>query len=122
MNKQRPTETTRRLMCKLTQKEIRVYSDELALKVQEQNDTESEKKEATRGFTNLLKDNKRRQGVLSTAISTKKEERDVVCRFEYDMENGLKRTIRTDTGEQVDAIPIPDHERQEVLELEDVMR
>lgn len=119
---ERPLTTTRQLMCKLTKKELDTYRDELAETVEEKKNVAAEKKDVAKSYKTKIEGIEKRQGVLSTAISTKQEERDVTCNIEWDWEHGLKRITRPDTGEQVEALPLSDKERQEVMELDQLMK
>lgn len=106
------------LSCDLSEKEIAVYSQELARVTGEQFEIENEKKEALSTFTARLAKCVADRNVLARKVITKKEDRQVECDLDFDYARGMVYTVRMDTGVTIDQRKLTDDERQERLDFE----
>jgi hypothetical protein len=110
--------TYQKLSCDLSDSEVQNYSNELARITSEQAEIEAEKKEVLSDFTAKLNKCIADSRVLARKVTTRKEERQVECDYEYDYAKGLVFTIRTDTGVTINQRKLTDDERQEKLDFE----
>jgi hypothetical protein len=108
----------RNLSCDLSEKEIAVYSQELARVTGEQFEIENEKKESMSTFTARLNKCVADRNVLARKVITKKEDRQVECDLDFDYTKGMVYTVRMDTGVTIDQRKLTDDERQQRLDLE----
>lgn len=74
-------------------------------------------KEIKARYASEIASYKSRIGVLSRALDSGQESRQVMCRIERDWEKGIKRWIRTDTEEVARETPIPEDETQGELDV-----
>ena len=86
----------------LTDEEIRVRSDALAALIEEIDEVDAERKEATSKFTRRLKEMRARASSLAHAVATKTEQRPVLCSERVQLRNFAIETYRHDTGKVVD--------------------
>lgn len=107
------------LLCELSEKDVVLYSQAMADVNQLKIKLETEKKEITKDIGARLQKYVADINLLSLRVSTKKETRDVDCRWEFDFDAGEKTLYRLDTAEVVRTEAIADEERQGDLELED---
>ena len=110
--------TYQKLSCDLTDSEIQNYSNELARVTSEQAEIEAEKKEVLSDFTAKLNKCVADSRVLARKVTTRKEERQVECDYEYDYAKGLVFIVRTDTGVTISQRKLTDDERQERLDFD----
>lgn len=113
MNKSRTV--TRKLVCKLTDEELRNLGDELAVNCQEIANEETNQKQIKDQLKMKMSELEARRGSLALTISRREEYRDVEVIIEYleDGDNlGQIRETRKDTGEVVGVRPPTDGERQ----------
>lgn len=110
--------TIRTLVCELTTEEIAAYSQELATITSLEAEVEAEKKEKMSDFTAKLNKCAADRRMLARKITTKKEDRQVECDWEFDYPKGKAYLIRLDTGVTIDSRPLSDEERQQRLDLE----
>ena len=107
-----------KLVCDLNDTEVQNYSNELARLVTEQAEIEAEKKEVMSDFAAKINKAIADCRVLSRKVSTRKEERQTECDYEYDYVRGTVYTIRIDTGVTISSRKLTDDERQERLDFE----
>lgn len=110
--------TIRTLVCELTTEEIAVYSQELATITSLEAEVEAEKKEKMSDFTAKLNKCAADRRMLARKITTKKEDRQVECDWEFDYPKGKAYLVRLDTGVTIDSRPLSEEERQQRLDLE----
>ncbi len=93
---------TETLTCELSEQELNEKGQLMSAAMLEYDTVEDQKKEATKVFSEQLKEVRGRMRQLSRVIRDKSEERSVECivRF-HNPEPGMKRIIREDTGEIV---------------------
>jgi len=107
-----------KLICDLTEEEVSNYSNELARLITEQGEVEAEKKEVMSDFAAKINKIIADSRVLSRKVTTRKEERQVECDYEYDYIRGVVFTVRMDTGVTIGQRKLTDEERQERLDFE----
>lgn len=73
---------------------------------------ETEKKDATKGFTTKLRDTRAMISKLSRTLKVGVEPRVVTCRWVEDFSHNVKRLIRQDTGAMVEERALESDERQ----------
>lgn len=110
--------TIRTLSVELTTEEIAAYSNELATITSMEAEVEAEKKEKMSDFTAKLNKCAADRRMLARKITTRKEDRQVECDWEFDYPKGKAYLIRLDTGVTIDSRPLTDDERQQRLDLE----
>lgn len=106
---------TRKLKCLLTEDELIARGEELVKNYKDIAGLDLQKKRITAAINPLDE----RIEELVTIIDTKEEERKVECTWKYFWDLGVKRLLRSDTGEEVDSETIGEGERQQHLRLTD---
>jgi len=105
---------TRYLPVKITLRESEAYGKELAACLVEKGKLEEKRKE----INAAIKPYSERAECLSKIVDSGEEQRSVECQWDYNWAAGTRTLFRQDTGEEVDHDIIPEHERQQRLELE----
>lgn len=106
------------LSCDLTEEELSKCSKELARDSIELRETEESKKEVVSDFAAKTKGLESGISRNSRKVSTGMEWRNVDCQWLFDFSAGYKRLIRTDTGEELEAlVKVSDNDRQAMLPL-----
>ena len=111
--------TSRSLACALTDAELRVKGDELAVTCQEITNQEANEKQIKDSLKLKMSELASRRGTLALVISRREEYRTVEVEIEYLLtgdDQGQVRETRTDTGEIMIMRPPNDSERQPELE------
>jgi hypothetical protein len=109
-------EVTLDLDCDLTEAEVNERAQLQASAMIEYDKVEQEKKDATKEFTDQMKELRMKMSALSEVINHKAERRPVVCHVRFhNPEPNMKRVIRVDTGELVRDEPMSAQERQQNL-------
>jgi hypothetical protein len=108
---------TKLLPCSLSTQELTEKRDELASVVVEYDKVEQRKKEDTSVLSEEMKRLRARSSQLSKQINSRTEERSVECLVQHDNVTCTVETIRTDTGEILEAREMTPAERQQVLDL-----
>jgi hypothetical protein len=107
---------TRVLKVDLTQDELRAKLEEHLDSCDELREAEEAKKVAMRQHNEIIKRLKAQECKLAAVCAQRWENRDVECIVEFHQPVvGMKRIVRTDTGEVVEEMQMSDLERQENL-------
>jgi hypothetical protein len=120
-----PKSITEELFCEFSQDEMDAKGQELSSTMLEYDNVESQKKDATKEFTDSLKELRGRMRSISKNIRRKGEARAVSCHVLFHVPAvGTKRIVRIDTGELVRDEPMSNDEMQENLfgEINDLER
>ena len=102
----------RSLSVKLTDKELRERSIELAQVLDDVGAAEHEKKAATARFNEAIETLNSRSRTLGSAVKSGTEVRQVECRWIQNMAEIKMELRRDDTGEVVESRPMTKEERQ----------
>lgn len=97
-----PEKTTRNLNCDLTEEEVSTYSNELARITTEQEGLEDEKKSVMSGYKDKIDRCVLDMRTLARKIQTRKEMRDVECRWTFDFSKARATLKRIDTLEIIE--------------------
>lgn len=81
-----------------TDDELLALGDEIASRLQEKSDIQSEKKIVTRAFSDKIKVIDKEMERIGQCIADKFELRETRCRVEYDVQSGKKRFYDAETG------------------------
>lgn len=104
------------LRCEYTDAELAEKRDELSNVVIGAQEVEKRKADAAKDFKENLDALYSRSNILAFQIKSRGENRAVECVIELNKPtNGLKTTVRLDTGELVTTEPMTDEERQDKL-------
>lgn len=106
---------TRALPVKLTEVELRAMGDQLAAEAASLERTEDERRSASTNYRERCKQIKQRMKKLYVAVTSKEEERAVVCSWRKDYKRNVAELRRDDTDEVVNQRALSPEERQ--LEL-----
>lgn len=105
---------SRKLICELTDAEVKERGEELAQELKGITELEVERARVNA----KIKPKQQRVEQLVAAIDTKREEREVECDWCFEWSKGVKVLVRSDTFEEVQTTQISEEERQIKLELE----
>ena len=105
------------LPVKLTWEELTSMKNNLAIMVEKQIETESQKSISGKDFSALLKDLKDSLKEVSKKISDGYESRPVECLKKLDFTRGMAYIIRTDLNEIVEERPLDEVERQTQMDF-----
>lgn len=108
----------RKLPVVLTQEEIREAERRTAQLSQDYDTAEAEKKDATSAFTSRLKGLRTQMSEESKKAISGMEDRFVPCDWIVIREDGVKRLVRQDTGEQVEERTLSETEKQYRMDLD----
>lgn len=103
---------TKKLAVKLSDEEVATKSFQLANVYREVLETEARAKEAAKGFADKVKKAKERLRELAANVTTRTEERDVVCSERLDARRFVVETIRHDTGEVIEVRALNEDETE----------
>jgi hypothetical protein len=109
------TTEKRNLDVELTDLEVAAYADSLAIDKINLDNMKEEKARSNKAYTESIKELDEALTEVAIKVRSKKEEREVECRWDYDFTLNTKTLIRTDTGEVVETRVIEASERQEQL-------
>lgn len=109
----------RKLYCPLTSDEKMIRGSELASKMEEKEQIESELAEVKQTFKARLEGTSNSIAELKQIVLEGRERRDVECYYHKDFENDAVAIIRTDTGEEVERRRMTPEERQAFLPMVD---
>ena len=112
------TKTTRHLRCKLTDEERLNYGQQQADALQARDQAEDEIAEIKGTYKAKILAKDAEIKVLSAALLSGHEFRDVTCTATHDYTGGIVTTIRLDTGEAVESREMTEDERQMGLGFE----
>ena len=108
--------TTLSLNCQFSDDELAAKAQELSQATIELRDTEEEKAEVSKSYSEHIKELRSRMSGLAKAYKARGETRLVDCIVRMNEPEPLqKTTIRTDTGEIAKVEPMTDEERQQEL-------
>jgi uncharacterized membrane-anchored protein len=102
---------TRQLPVELSEQELLIKGNELAVLNEELSTTESQKKVANQGFKEVLDRTQEQIDRLAKIVREKKEYREVEVVDRKNMDRMTMDTIRLDTGEVVSYRELQGHER-----------
>ena len=102
----------RLLPCELTDDQVNEVAKELAKNVAEYNALEEEKKQVTKDYAERLQLIDTLQRQLAKVVETGKEERPVMCEWDYHSPRNMKRLIRQDTFEVVEVLEMNDRDHE----------
>ena len=105
--------------CKLTDAELKNYSELMADAVRKHSRADANLKSVTKAIKSELQTLEGQIDLYAEKINSKAEYRDVECRIEWDFKSGEKRYVRADTGEVVKTEMITEIEKQEELAVQD---
>lgn len=111
---------TEHLKCEFTDAEIADFARQLARANQSRGSIEQQKKEVDSQLKAEIECQNSIINRLSGLVATGSEYRAVECTVQLDTpENGRKRIVRIDTGEEVKIVPMTDADRQIALDLQE---
>ena len=111
-------ETIRHLSCELTIDEIVDMASESAELEQRMRILDEEMKEKAQEFKGKIKTAEGQVMRLSACIRSRSEERPVKCEQRFDYDEGVVRTIRLDTAEELDCRQLSEEEKQIEMDLD----
>ena len=102
----------------LTEKEVLVYSKQLAKANQDVGQIEAQLKEVKDDFKARASKVEAEIDILSRKVSTGEEYKEVQCFEQFNWKDGTKEIIREDSGEVVASYDITEYEKQEHMKFE----
>ena len=109
----------RSLPLKFTDAELKAMSNELVNAILARNDAELEKKDAMKFHQEKAMGLDRTINTLFVRIKAGVEYREIECGMTYDFDGDFLTVVRTDTGEVLEVVKIPENKRQMELVGED---
>jgi hypothetical protein len=107
------------LNCKLTEEEVVEYGSQLARLTTEAQELRETKKNIASEYNNRISSKESMARVLAKRVATGEEMREVDCHYLYNWTDGERTAFRNDTGEEMFTDVIPEHEKQQKLDLDD---
>lgn len=107
------------LNCKLTEEEVVEYGSQLARLTTEAQELRETKKNIASEYNNRISSKESMARVLAKRVATGEEMREVECHYVYDWKAGERTAFRDDTMDELDTDVIPEHEKQQKLDLKD---
>ena len=110
----------RNLLYKFSSLELKVIAQEMAIRVEELDKVEEEKKAVNDGFKAKIDTLKGQIRGAAHKINTGQEQRLIDCRVDKDFATNQVRVVRLDTQEVVEERALTPDERQQMMEFKDM--